>query len=65
MKFLIVDEISMASSNLWADIDSRWGKITIMTLEKAFIGLPIKTVADLLELSPIRGKLLNFLRRIL
>ena len=36
MKFLITDELSMVSSGLWRDIDSRLGKLFMMIPEKAF-----------------------------
>ena len=64
VSFLIIDELSIdssVSSNLWRDIDSRLGEIFMMILEKVFAGISIMTVADLVELSPIRGKLI-FLR---
>ena len=67
MKFLIIDELSVVSSNLWTDTDSRLGEIFMMFPEKAFAGLSLLTVADLLQLPPVRGKLtyfLNFLIRI-
>ena len=67
VEFLIIDELSMVSSGLWRDIDSRLGEIFMMFPEKAFAGLSLLTVADLLQLPPVRGKLryfLNFLIRI-
>ena len=67
VKFLIIDELSMVSSDLWTDTDSRLGEIFMMFPEKAFAGLSLLTVADLLQLPPVRGKLtyfLNFLIRI-
>ena len=48
MKFLIIDELSMVSSDLSTDIDSRLGEIFMMIPEKAFAGLSVMTVADLL-----------------
>ena len=43
VKFLIIDELPMVSSDLWTDIDSRLGEIFIMIPEKAFAGLSIMT----------------------
>ena len=48
----------MVSSDLWTDVDSRLGEMFIMTLEKAFSGLSVMTVADLLQLPRVRGKLI-------
>ena len=58
VKFFITDQLSMASSNLWTDIDSRLGEIFMIIPEKAFTGLSIMTVEDLLQLPPVRGKLI-------
>ena len=56
VKLLIIDELSMLSSDLWTDIDSRLGEIFLMIPEKAFAGLSVMDVADLLQLPPVRGK---------
>ena len=48
----------MVSSDLLTDIDSRSGEIHMMIPEKAFAGLSVMTVADLLQLPPVRGKLI-------
>ena len=56
MKCLIIDELSMVSSDLWADIDSSLGEIFAMIPQKTFAGLSVMTVADLLQLPPVRGK---------
>ena len=48
----------MASSNLWTDIDSRLGVIFMMILEKAFAGLSVMGVANLIQLPPVSGKLI-------
>ena len=58
MIFLIIDELSMLSIDLWTNIDSRMGEIFSMIPEKAFAGLSVVTVADLLQLPPVRGKLI-------
>ena len=57
----------MVSSDLWTDIDSRLREIFVMIPEKAFAGLSVMTVADLLELLSIRGNLYfhHFLIRII
>ena len=54
---MIIDEISMVSSDLWTDVDSRLGEILTFP-EKAFAGLSVVTVTDLLQLPPARGKLI-------
>ena len=55
--FLIIDDFfSMVSSDLWTDIYSRLGKIFIMLPEKAIAGLSVMTVADLIQLPPVRAK---------
>ena len=61
VKLLIIDEFSMVSSDLWTDIDSRLGEIFLMIPEKAFAGLSVMDVADLLQLPPARGKPYIFL----
>ena len=48
----------MVSNNLWTDIDSRLGEIFMMIPEKVFAGLSVMTVADLLQLTAVRGKLI-------
>ena len=53
MKLLIIDELSMVSSDLWTDIDSRLGEISLMIPEKALAGLSVMAVADLLQLPPV------------
>ena len=48
MNFLIIDEFSLVSNDLWTDIDSRLGEIFRMIREKAFAGLSVvMTVTDL------------------
>ena len=58
VKFLIIDELSTVSSDLWTDIDSRLGEIFMAIRQKAFAGLSVMTVADLLQQPPVRGKLI-------
>ena len=48
----------MVPSDLWGDNDSRLGEIFSMITENAFPSLSVVTVADLLQLLPVRGKLL-------
>ena len=48
----------MVSSDLWRDIDSRLEEIIMVILEKAFAGLSVMTLADLLQPSPVGGKLI-------
>ena len=58
MKFLIMSELSIVWSDLWTVVVSILGEIFIMIPEKAFFYLSIMTIADLLQLPPIRGKLI-------
>ena len=37
VKFLIIDELSMVSSDLWTDIDSILGEIFMMISKKSFL----------------------------
>ena len=53
VKLLIIDELSMVSSDLWTDIDSRLGEISLMIPEKALAGLSVMAVTDLLQLPPV------------
>ena len=48
----------MLSSDLWTDIDSRFGEIFMISPEKAFAGLLVMTVAGLLQLPLVRRKLI-------
>ena len=47
----------MVLSDFWSDVDSRLGEIFIMIPEKAFAGLSVMIVVDLLQLPPVRGNL--------
>ena len=48
VKLLIMDELFTVSSDLWTDIDSSLREIFMMIPEKAFAGLSVFNVADLL-----------------
>ena len=50
--------MNLVSSDLWTDIDSRLGETFMMIPKKAFAGLSVMTVADLLQLLPFKGKLM-------
>ena len=56
MTFLTIDELSIVSSDLWVDINSRLQEIFMMIVEKAFAGLSVMTVGDFLQLPPVLGK---------
>ena len=56
--FLTIDEVWMSSSDIWTIIDSRLGEIFMMISEKAFAVLSVITVADLLKLLPVKGKVI-------
>ena len=53
VKFVIIDELSMVSSNLWIDINSRLEEIFMIIPEEAFAGLSVMTVGDFLQLPPV------------
>ena len=57
-KFLIIEELYMVSSRLWKYIDSRLGEMFMMIPEKTFAALPVMIVADLLQLAPVREKII-------
>ena len=41
VKFLVIDELSMVSSELWTDVDPSMEEIFMMIPEKAFAGLSV------------------------
>ena len=47
----------MISSDLWTDIDTKLGEIFMMIPGKVFDGLSVMNVAGLLQLHPVREKL--------
>ena len=53
VKFLIIDELSMVSSDLWIDINSRLKEIFMMIPERAFAALSFMTAGDFLQLPPV------------
>ena len=46
----------MISSDLWTDVDSRLAEIFMLIPEKAFAGVLVMTVMDLIQLPLARGK---------
>ena len=48
----------MVSSDLWIDINARLGEIFMTIPGKAFAGLSVMAVADLLQLPPAKGRLI-------
>ena len=48
----------MTSSDSLLDIDSTLGETFMMIAEKAFASLFVMTLADLLQLSPVKEKLI-------
>ena len=50
--------MNLVSSDLWTDIDSRLGETFTIIPKKAFAGLSVMTVADLIQLLPVKGKLI-------
>ena len=56
LKLLIKYELSTVLVELWIDIVSRVGEIFIMIPGKAFTGLAVMTLADLLQQPPVREK---------
>ena len=47
MKFLIIDEVFVLSSDIWIDIDSRLGETFMMIREKTFASLSLMIVSNL------------------
>ena len=58
VKFLITGCFYMVSNDLWTDINLRLGEIFMIITEKAFASLSGMTVAHLLQLPPVRRKLI-------
>ena len=56
VKCLVADELSTVISDLWTNTDSRLGEIFMFIPENTFAGLSGMTVADLLQLLPVKGK---------
>ena len=59
VKLFIIDQLSMVSSDLWTDIDSRLGEIFMIIPEKAFPALSAMTVANIFILKTIYFVLQN------
>ena len=57
-KSLVIDELSMVSSELWTDVDSRLREMFMMIPAKAYAGFSVIIVADFLQVPLVRGKLL-------
>ena len=53
VKFLITNEFSMVSSDLWRYVASKLSEIFIMIPGKAFAGLSVTTGKDLTQLTSI------------
>ena len=58
VKLLRIDGLSMVSSDSWTYIDSRLRELFMMFPEKSFASLSEVTVAGMLQLLPVRGKLI-------
>ena len=50
----------MLSRDLWTDINSRLGEIFLMIPEKSFAGPSVMTIVDLIQVRPVRGKLMFY-----
>ena len=50
VKFLIIDELSMVSSNLWVYSNSRLQEIVMIIIQKAFAGLSVMMIGHFLQL---------------
>ena len=48
----------MTNNDLWTDNDSRLEEIVRIIPESAFCGVPVMTVAEFLQLPPVRIKLI-------
>ena len=55
VKLIMIDEISMVSSDLWTDVDARLAEI-FKTYDLPFAGLSMITIGDFLQLPPVKGR---------
>ena len=53
---VLIDELSMVSSDLFYQIHARLVEIFLCTVTVAFFGLTVVLLGDFLQLSPVRGK---------
>lgn len=60
MKLLIIDELSMASGDLWRDIDAiLWSRLSSQGYDQGCgCGLSVMTARDLLRLPAVRQELI-------
>ena len=49
----MIDEISLVSGDLWADIDARLTKIFSASIGLPFAGRSLLVIADYLQLPPV------------
>ena len=57
MKIFIIDDLSMVSSDLRTDLDSRLGEIFMMIPEKESTSQLVMTVVNFLQVLPFRRKI--------
>ena len=46
VKVLMMDEVSMVSSDLWSEIDARLSEIFLLSIELPFAGLSVVVIGD-------------------
>ena len=56
-EYIIIDKLSIVSSDLWIDIDSMLREIFMVVPEKAWAGLSVMAIADFLELPLVLEKI--------
>ena len=55
VKLIMLDEVSMVSSDLWTDFDARLAEI-FKTIGLPFAGLSMVLIGDFLQLPPVKGR---------
>ena len=53
MKLLMINDISMVSSNMWTDTDARFSEVFSASTDLSFTGL---TISDYHQLPPVKGR---------
>lgn len=53
VKLLMINDISMVSSNMWTDTDARFSEVFSASTDLSFTGL---TISDYHQLPPVKGR---------
>ena len=60
VRLIIIDEISMVSSDLFYKIHARLTEIFGCKSDEPFAGIPVLVCGDLYQLPPVKGKTIIF-----